>query len=292
MSATLTVVPAGSPAGFTPTSLPPANSTRVPSASASSRVSSSSRDTAAMDGRASPRKPRVAIDSKSSAVLSLLVACRSKASSASSCVIPWPSSVTRIMRLPPCSTSIRTVFAPASRAFSSSSFTTDAGRSTTSPAAILFATASASMRIRDISWPCEAPPCGDNARTRISFRSFFLLLDGEIEIVELRGVDFTGRIGHQILRGGSLGEGNDFADALLASKKHHDAVDAERDPAVRRRAVGQRVEKEAEAAAKLFFGQAERFEEPLLNILPVNSNAARAKLVAVQHEVIALRTHF
>src|SRR5215472_2226367 len=52
------------------------------------------------------------------------------------------------MRFPPCSTSMRVLFAPASSAFSSSSFTTDAGRSTTSPAAILFATDSGSMRIR------------------------------------------------------------------------------------------------------------------------------------------------
>ena len=148
MSATLTVVPAGNPAGFTPSSLPPANSTRVPSGSDSSRVSSKSRETAAMDGSASPRKPRVAMERRSSAVLSLLVAWRSNASSASSWVIPWPSSVTRIMRFPPCSTSMRTVLPPASSAFSSSSFTTDAGRSTTSPAAILFATDSGNMRIR------------------------------------------------------------------------------------------------------------------------------------------------
>src|SRR5258708_12660252 len=51
------------------------------------------------------------------------------------------------MRLPPTSTSTRMVFAPASSEFSSSSFTTEAGRSTTSPAAILFATVSASTRI-------------------------------------------------------------------------------------------------------------------------------------------------
>src|SRR5258707_874547 len=39
-------------------------------------------------------------------------------------------------------------FAPASSAFSSSSFTTDAGRSTTSPAAMRLATASGRMRMR------------------------------------------------------------------------------------------------------------------------------------------------
>ena len=71
--------------------------------------------------------------------------------------IPDPSSITRIMRLPPDSTSTRIDRAPASSAFSSSSFTTDAGRSTTSPAAILFATCSASMRMRVMSRLIVAP---------------------------------------------------------------------------------------------------------------------------------------
>src|SRR5271154_6991848 len=53
--------------------------------------------------------------------------------------MPQPSSITRIRRLPPDSVSIRIERAPASSAFSSSSFTTEAGRSTTSPAAIFLA---------------------------------------------------------------------------------------------------------------------------------------------------------
>src|SRR5579884_3877687 len=61
--------------------------------------------------------------------------------------MPEPSSATRISRRPPFSTSIRIDRAPASSEFSSSSFTTDAGRSTTSPAAILFATVSDRTRI-------------------------------------------------------------------------------------------------------------------------------------------------
>src|SRR5581483_4317945 len=60
--------------------------------------------------------------------------------------MPAPSSVTRMSRWPPpeSTTSIRR--APASRAFSTSSFTTDAGRSTTSPAAMRLMTASESWR--------------------------------------------------------------------------------------------------------------------------------------------------
>ena len=66
----------------------------------------------------------------------LLVACRSSASRASSGSIPSPSSSTRISFLPPSSTATAMRRAPASSAFSTSSLTTDAGRSTTSPAAI------------------------------------------------------------------------------------------------------------------------------------------------------------
>ena len=51
-----------------------------------------------------------------------------------------PSSVTRIMAMPPRWISTVTAWAPASTAFSTSSFTTEAGRSTTSPAAMRSAT--------------------------------------------------------------------------------------------------------------------------------------------------------
>src|SRR5581483_3447553 len=57
----------------------------------------------------------------------------------------------RINRRPAFSASIRTSVAPASSAFSSSSFTTEEGRSTTSPAAILLATLSERMRMRPMS---------------------------------------------------------------------------------------------------------------------------------------------
>ena len=55
-------------------------------------VSSVTRATDAMDGSASPRKPNVAIESRSSTVRSFEVAWRSKASRASSRLMPWPSS--------------------------------------------------------------------------------------------------------------------------------------------------------------------------------------------------------
>ena len=70
----------------------------------------------------------------------MLVAWRRKAVWHWSAGMPLPSSVTRIMAMPPRWISTVTAWAPASTAFSTSSFTTEAGRSTTSPAAMRSAT--------------------------------------------------------------------------------------------------------------------------------------------------------
>ena len=118
------------------------------------------------------------------------------------------------------------------------------------------------------------------------------MLDGDAELIELVLIDGRGRVSHEVLGGGGFGEGDDFANGFFTGEKHDNAVDPKGDAAVGRRAIGQRVEEKAKAAAKLFFRQAEGFEEALLNVLSVNSNAAGAKLVAVEHEVIAFRTDF
>src|SRR5262249_31785340 len=89
-----------------------------------------------MEGSASPRKPKVVMPSRSSTQAILLVACREMAIGSSSAAIPHPSSRTRMSPVPPRSTSTSMRCAPASRLFSTSSLTTEAGRSITSPAAI------------------------------------------------------------------------------------------------------------------------------------------------------------
>ena len=93
--------------------------------------------TAAIEESASPRNPRDEIVRSSSTVFNFDVACLKNASLTSSAPIPLPSSVMRIMEIPPSFISIVMRVAPASIAFSVSSFTMEAGRSTTSPAAIL-----------------------------------------------------------------------------------------------------------------------------------------------------------
>ena len=48
-------------------------------------------------------------------------------------------------------------------------------------------------------------------------------------------------------------EGNDFAQAGSAGEKHYDAVETEGDTAMRRSAILERIEEEAEALFCLFF---------------------------------------
>ena len=83
----------------------------------------------------------------SSTEVILLVAWRSNASRASMGDMPHPSSTIWMRSLPPSRKLTFTVRAPASMAFSIISFTTEAGRLTTSPAAIWLATTSGNSLI-------------------------------------------------------------------------------------------------------------------------------------------------
>ena len=102
-------------------------------------------DTDAIDGNASPRKPIYVIFCKLSSG-NFDVAWRIIARCKSSRDIPEPLSTTDISVRPPSVTSTTIWSAPASSAFSTNSLTTDAGRSTTSPAAIWFTKKSGNTR--------------------------------------------------------------------------------------------------------------------------------------------------
>ena len=91
-----------------------------------------------MEGNASPLKPNEKVFERSSKFVILFVACRQTDICKSSLFIPHPLSQTEINFLPDFSISTDTVVAFASRAFSTNSFTTFRGLSTTSPAEILF----------------------------------------------------------------------------------------------------------------------------------------------------------
>ena len=136
ISLTTIVVPLGQPASSNSISCPPSISYLVPISSFCAFVKSSTLDTADIEAIASPLKPKVPIEFKSSFCEILLVAWETNTFLTSSRSIPHPSSVILIYVEPPFLIS-RVIFsAPASSEFSIISFTTLEGRSTTSPAAI------------------------------------------------------------------------------------------------------------------------------------------------------------
>ena len=160
---TLTDVPTVQPAGPLFSTSPQRSWTSVPTASEAGRLVIITLDTDATLGSASPRKPIVVTDSRSSGEVSLLVAWRWKESRISSAGIPQPSSVTLMRSTPPPLISMSIRLAPASMEFSTNSLTTDAGRSTTSPAAILAATSGFRTLIVIPTVPAEGlqgRPCG------------------------------------------------------------------------------------------------------------------------------------
>ncbi|EWS52528.1 hypothetical protein X551_04685 [Methylibium sp. T29] len=152
-SRTSTLVPTPRAAG---TSSPERASRRCAWGASAWRLAIDSSDTAAMAASASPRKPIVDTFSSSSSEAILLVAWRLSASGSSLAGMPAPSSSTRMARTPPAISLTTISRAPASRALSTSSRTTEAGRSTTSPAAIWLTSSSGSSRI------CRRGPAGDN----------------------------------------------------------------------------------------------------------------------------------
>src|SRR3954468_12484599 len=128
-------------------SSPPSQRSVLPWAASRERLEIERRATDAMEARASPRNPMVDTASSSGRLEILLVAWRASASGRALREIPAPSSSTCTRRTPPSSRVTAILVAPASRLFSSSSFSTDAGRSTTSPAAIWDTRSCASTRM-------------------------------------------------------------------------------------------------------------------------------------------------
>ena len=145
-------VPSGQPVSPISWMSPALRVTRVPLPSPRRRVVSSTSLTAETAASASPRKPMVPMASRPCSSRSLEVAWRRKATPASSGAMPQPSSTTRMPVAPPSRTSTVRFRAPASKAFSISSLTTEAGRSTTSPAAIISATWGGSILMTGIEF--------------------------------------------------------------------------------------------------------------------------------------------
>src|SRR5580698_8957021 len=113
-----------------------------------------------------------------------------------------------------------------------------------------------------------------DSNTWANQRSIQLLLYLYPQLFQLRVAHWRGCVDHQIHGPGGLGEWNHFPQTVGSGQDHHDAVETESNPAMRRRAVLQRLQKESETRAGFIFCHPQRMKDLLLNILPMNTNRA------------------
>ena len=100
-----------------------------------------------------------------------------------------------------------------------------------------------------------------------------------------------GRVGQRVGAGLRLRERDHLADVLLAGEDRDEAVDADGEARVRRRAEAERVEQEPEALLRVVGVDAEQREDALLDVGAVDTHRARAELPTVEHQVVRLRPH-
>src|SRR5262249_26577339 len=98
--------------------------------------------------------------------------------------------------------------------------------------------------------------------------------------------------GHEVSALLRLGERDYVAQALRVAHEERDAVHSERDAAMRRRAVGERFEQEAEFVARFVFADTERAKHLLLHLGVVQPNGSAAELESIEHEIVAITEDF
>ncbi len=114
-------------------------------------------------------------------------------------------------------------------------------------------------------------------------------LDANVQVAQLLLRDLGRRVGQRAGGGLRLREGDDVTDRVGAGHQHREPVEAERDPAMWRRAVLERVEQEAELLLGLLRADAEHLEHGRLHIIAMDTHRAAADLGAVQHHVVRTR---
>src|SRR4051812_31236385 len=110
---------------------------------------------------------------------------------------------------------------------------------------------------------------------------FLLLLSAQTELAQLDLVDRRRGAREEVGAARRLRVGDDLADRVVAAQHGRDPVEAEGDPAQRRRPVLERLEQEAEARAGLVSVDPDRVEDLLLDVGAVDTDRPAAELPAV-----------
>src|SRR3954464_8438989 len=93
--------------------------------------------------------------------------------------------------------------------------------------------------------------------------------------------------GQRVAAAGRLRECHHLADRVRTDECRSEAVETERDAAMRWRSVAERLEQEAELALRLFPRQSDHIEDALLHLAPVDTNRSAAQLHPVADDVVS-----
>src|SRR5580698_3796834 len=101
-----------------------------------------------------------------------------------------------------------------------------------------------------------------------------LLLHLNPQLLQLGLAYRSRRVHHQIHCPSRLGKWNHFAQTVGSGQNHHNTVEAQRNPAMRRCAILQCLQKESKTRARFFLGHAQRMKYFPLDVLAMNTNRA------------------
>src|SRR5436305_2927769 len=131
-------------------------------------------------------------------------------------------------------------------------------------------------------------PAGGRPRLRTSALRGGRRLRVDAGFLALLRRDRRGCRRQRVVAAAGLRERDDVAQRVRLREQHDDAVPAERDAAVRRRAELERVEQEAELLLRFLFAEAHQAEDALLDVAAVDTDRAAADLVAVADDVVGV----
>jgi hypothetical protein len=108
------------------------------------------------------------------------------------------------------------------------------------------------------------------------------------KFLQLLGTHAGRRFGQRALRALRLGKRDDIANRIGATQQHDQPVEAERNAAVRRRAILQRFQQEAELRLSLFLADPQQIQNPQLDVATMIANATTADFAPVEHHIVGL----
>src|SRR5262249_47821344 len=102
-----------------------------------------------------------------------------------------------------------------------------------------------------------------------------------MQLPQLPRIDGRRRAGHEVDGLCRFGKRDDVADRALRCKDGDNAIEAERDAAVRRRAVLEGIQEESEPQLRVIVRDLEQLEDEPLELLIMDTDAAAGDLAAV-----------